>query len=622
MDPILPLMIESDPAKSWRLLLLSLAFVAAGAFMAATAPGLQAIAIGMAGVAFFGALALVLISRIIWPPRLVVTEDGLAWSGKLRSWTVPWRDVQRFRLRQERRSASVLIDYRDGGRPRRSWFRGRPGGIADVLRVPSRDLAPLLNRLAADRRGIGYDGLVPAEVEDKGVPLTWRTFPWVTTGLVISLALVFAAEVRAPVTPADGALQPSTSTLVAYGGLSRSLLLDRGEWFRLVTAPFLHGNLRHVLFNALALVWAGWLLERLVGRWWFAAVYASGALGGGLVSASLDPPNIVGVGASGAIMALFAATFVLSFHYPGSAARSRLQAGSLRVLIPTLVNVGGTAGILKVDVWAHAGGTLAGGVIGLVLLRLWAPRTPRPAGQRWVRVAVLLAAGLAAAAVRPAVVSYEDAADYVGASGAFAAGDLDGALAAVRAYVARSPAVADGWSLQGDILFARGDVEGALAAYDRTYALDASPVVLRTRGLTRFYAGDGAGAVADLQKAVAGDGIDLYAPIWLDILRERQGLAASLTPATVDDGDGDWPKPVQRLFAGLITPDRLAATASPSRTPSSDQGCEAGFYAAELSRIKGRRDEAEAGFREARQTCPPTFIESWMARAELDHGGD
>ena len=50
-------------------------------------------------------------------------------------------------------------------------------------------------------------------------------------------------------------------------------LVAQGDWWRLITAGFLHGSLVHIFFNMLMLWWFGRPLEELLGRGRFIAVY-------------------------------------------------------------------------------------------------------------------------------------------------------------------------------------------------------------------------------------------------------------------------------------------------------------------------------------------------------------
>jgi rhomboid protease GluP len=142
----------------------------------------------------------------------------------------------------------------------------------------------------------------------------------------------------------------------------------------LFTSALLHANLAHLIGNGIALVWGGWLLERLVGRVWLFAFFTIGALGGSLLSIALRPPLEVSVGASGALMGLFAALFVSSFRASsGSLTRQRLQLNSMRILIPSLLPTFSSSSITHVDYGAHFGGAISGAILAAVLLKFWPP---------------------------------------------------------------------------------------------------------------------------------------------------------------------------------------------------------------------------------------------------------
>jgi rhomboid protease GluP len=59
---------------------------------------------------------------------------------------------------------------------------------------------------------------------------------------------------------------------------------------------------------------AGYVLENLAGRAWLVALFVMGGLGGSAISVALNPITLTSVGASGAIMALFAVGLISSFR--------------------------------------------------------------------------------------------------------------------------------------------------------------------------------------------------------------------------------------------------------------------------------------------------------------------
>jgi membrane associated rhomboid family serine protease len=104
---------------------------------------------------------------------------------------------------------------------------------------------------------------------------------------------------------------------MAIGNLERQLALwppavADGQFYRLVTAAFLHYGPTHLLLNMWALYVVGPPLEMWLGRLRFGALYALSGLGGSVLVYLLAPLNTATAGASGAVFGLFGATFVVA----------------------------------------------------------------------------------------------------------------------------------------------------------------------------------------------------------------------------------------------------------------------------------------------------------------------
>src|SRR5205823_3693141 len=84
----------------------------------------------------------------------------------------------------------------------------------------------------------------------------------------------------------------------------------QGDWWRLVTAPFLHYGPIHLGFNMLFLYWVGTPAEQYLGRARFLLVYLVSGLAGSAVALVLTP-NVVTFVASGAVFGIRGAACVL-----------------------------------------------------------------------------------------------------------------------------------------------------------------------------------------------------------------------------------------------------------------------------------------------------------------------
>ncbi len=140
----------------------------------------------------------------------------------------------------------------------------------------------------------------------------------------------------------------------------------QGEWYRLITAAFLHVQIAHLALNMIALWLFGPQLEAVLGRWRFLMLYILSALGGSVVSYLFNPPNQQSLGASGAIFGLLGAMLVI-------ANRLRFDARSVAILIA--LNLAFGFFVAGIDWKAHVGGLVTGGVVASVFA--YAPKARR-----------------------------------------------------------------------------------------------------------------------------------------------------------------------------------------------------------------------------------------------------
>jgi rhomboid protease GluP len=339
------------------------------------------------GAAFFGVCAVLWLAKAIRrKPALIVSKDGIYIETYFDE-TIPWRSVRNIRRYQRKRIDQMSIDLdpivartlkrRGLARwlPKKLQGRATPAVISlKLLRAdPDWVYGRCLEFLAKDReQQAPADGDAISQSEDNAGPVfDVKGRPLFTYALIVVLIGIYVAELKFGVIPSkDNA--PDTQTLLVLGGTFRQRILQYGEWWRLVTAALLHGSIIHLAFNCFALWRAGILLERLIGWRWFAALFCLSAIGGSAASLLINPDNIVGVGASGGIIGLFAAAIVVSFHFPSGPLPEILRIGAIQILVPSLLPlIGQTADGMHIDYAAHLGGALAGGIVSLALLKFW-----------------------------------------------------------------------------------------------------------------------------------------------------------------------------------------------------------------------------------------------------------
>jgi len=321
----------------------------------------------------FGGIGLVSIARGL--PRLTLTAKSIKLESLFRSSEAAWSSLAAFemtsyrvRYRRVRLATAVLVGSNASG----VALRRKKFSIQDAFEVSLEEILAEAGRRQAEAHGAHGVPVVDSDAAEQNFGVEGYTCPWLTFGILGLLIVMFLAEQVFAIGSVGPLLSPSVQTLVALGAVNHELVVTHGEWYRLFTAPLLHGNLTHIALNGVAFFLVGYPLERLIGRVWFLALFLVGALGGSLMSITVNPSALTSVGASGAIMGLFAAALVLSFRLPsGGRARTQLQVRTLRVLIPSLLPLTTAGGAGQVDYGAHLGGALSCAAAALILFWTW-----------------------------------------------------------------------------------------------------------------------------------------------------------------------------------------------------------------------------------------------------------
>ena len=154
-------------------------------------------------------------------------------------------------------------------------------------------------------------------------------------------------------------LQELTGTLLVKSFALFAPLVTSGEWWRLITAGFLHGSILHLIFNVYILWVIGSQLESIVRNIKFIIIYFVSLLGGSLASYLFSPFGSYSIGASGAIFGLMGAMLVVG-------RKRNLDISQITTLVAINVVIGFV--LSGIDWRAHLGGLAAGAVITWVLI--------------------------------------------------------------------------------------------------------------------------------------------------------------------------------------------------------------------------------------------------------------
>ncbi len=369
--------------------------LSATGFIIITIPGLVLIAVAL--------ILLIGIGRGL--PSVSIGPNGIIYKTAFRTMSAKWSSLAPFKISAKSTalfSKRAATSFLTGPEVSKNIRKARQFQIPEEFDGGLESFVAKIN----DKRASALAGFSPnlinqhdgndteiddwTQVDDPSIRMRW-----VTVGILAALTAVYSAEyVFSLRNGGNGTL--SSRDLLTLGGLNRDAILDDHEWYRIFTSFLLHANFTHLVSNGIALLLAGFGLEKLLGRIWFFAFFIIGGVGGALFSLALDAGNVVSVGASGAVMALFSASLVMSFRLPRGSSRRHVQIATLRILLPALFP-SRSNGALSIDVAAHAGGTLAGLIAAVLLLKLWSWKTVSPPGKTIAKS--IASAGLAAIVV-------------------------------------------------------------------------------------------------------------------------------------------------------------------------------------------------------------------------------
>jgi rhomboid protease GluP len=220
----------------------------------------------------------------------------------------------------------------------------------------------------------------------------WASAPATYTLVAINIAVFLFMVV-------DGvsATAPTSIELVRWGANYGGAVLVYGQWWRLLTATFVHVGIIHLATNMWCLWNLGLLGEPLLGPLGLLCTYLLTGIAGNLLSVGVHP-EVVGAGASGAVFGLAGVLILLLGSPVLPVPKAEVQRLRKSVIYFAVLNfvIGGSTWFfrtsIQIDNMAHLGGFLSGLALGLFLVPRVGSRRATYIRRQWIAYGGMLLA--------------------------------------------------------------------------------------------------------------------------------------------------------------------------------------------------------------------------------------
>ena len=216
------------------------------------------------------------------------------------------------------------------------------------------------------KKGIGIDAARRAQAIER-ISLLAFMHRGIRQAPVTVLLMVINVVVFATMALASGDAMHLAPGISLDWGANFGPATEEGQWWRLLSAIFVHLSLLHVAVNLWALWDIGCLMEATLGRWRYSLLFIGSGVVGNLISLALQDQQRISSGASGAIFGLYGGLMVFLWRE-----RRRIVIEEYRwifafaIAFSVLMLVVGIF-IPSIDNAAHGGGLLAGLVLAMLL---------------------------------------------------------------------------------------------------------------------------------------------------------------------------------------------------------------------------------------------------------------
>lgn len=159
-----------------------------------------------------------------------------------------------------------------------------------------------------------------------------------------------------------------TMFLLEHGAMYEPYIVEKKEYYRLITSVFLHFGMQHLLNNMVLLGALGWNLEPITGKIRFVLIYLLSGIGGNVLSLLINRYSevcVVSAGASGAVFGLMGALLLAVIRNKGRLGRLDKKGLFLMVILSLYLGLSSSG----VDNAAHIGGLISGFLLEALFVR-------------------------------------------------------------------------------------------------------------------------------------------------------------------------------------------------------------------------------------------------------------
>lgn len=149
----------------------------------------------------------------------------------------------------------------------------------------------------------------------------------------------------------------TNSMVLIQTGAKYTPLILHGQWWRLITAGFIHIGLQHLVINMVTLYFIGMYVEGIYGHWQMLVIYLISIITGNLFSMLLQPIQNISAGASTGLFGLFGAFIMLGIVNRNN---PLIRQMAKQFLILVVFNIGADLIMPGVDLAGHLGGLIGG----------------------------------------------------------------------------------------------------------------------------------------------------------------------------------------------------------------------------------------------------------------------